>query len=234
LLGTTSAAIALRWPAVSLASSILFAGAFARAAWQTTRVAAVVDRALGRVTAAAGLVPIESRGRSARVRLHPATSAQFVQATLLVVVATSAVLSGFSIARDLVEQERLAEAARVARAQQKPADLGGGVAVSSGGDLFVADGRSSLISRLRARVPYGVMPATQAPARGARSRQTTTTVAFDNPSDIALAPNGDLLVADALHHRVCRVDGATGRITTIAGYGYAGFDGDDFRPRKRG
>jgi hypothetical protein len=76
------------------------------------------------------------------------------------------------------------------------------VAVSSGGDLFVADGRSSLISRLRARVPYGVMPATQAPARGARSRQTTTTVAFDNPSDIALAPNGDLLVADALHHRV--------------------------------
>ena len=173
LLGATSAAIALRWPSVSLVSSILFAGAFARAAWQTTRVAAVVDRALGRVTASVGLVPIESsRGRSAQVRLHPATSAQFVQATLLVVVATSAVLSGFSIARDLVEQRRLAEAARTARTPETQADLGGGVAVTSGGDLFVADSRSSLISRLRARVPYSVMPAMQAPPRGTRARQT--------------------------------------------------------------
>jgi sugar lactone lactonase YvrE len=59
-------------------------------------------------------------------------------------------------------------------------------------------------------------------------------VAFDSPSDIAVAPNGDLLVADALHHRICRIDGPTGRITTIAGYGYAGFDGDDLQATQTG
>jgi GT2 family glycosyltransferase len=230
MLGATSAALALRWPSVALVSSVVLAGIFARAAWQTTRVAAVVDRALGRATSSLGFVPIESRarGRRAAVRIQPATSAQLVQTALLTVVITSAVLSGFSVAQDLMEQRRLAEAAEAAPASPEKADLGGGVAVTTAGDLFVADSQNGLISRLRARVPYNVLTASQVPGRGTRS-QPTTMVAFDRPSDIALAPNGDLLVADAEHHRVCRVDGTTGRIVTIAGYGYAGFDGDDLQ-----
>src|SRR5262245_43294427 len=133
LLGATSAAIALRWPSVSLVSSVVLAGVFARAAWQTTRVFAVVDRALGRATSSAGFVPIDShaRGRRTHVRIQPATSAQLVQASLLTVVVTSAVLSGFSIAQDLVAQRRLAEAVKAAPASETKPDLGGGVAVTA-------------------------------------------------------------------------------------------------------
>jgi hypothetical protein len=37
------------------------------------------------------------------------------------------------------------------------------------------------------------------------------------PSGLALAPNGDLYIADTDHHRIRRVDGRTGIITTFAG-----------------
>ena len=46
------------------------------------------------------------------------------------------------------------------------------------------------------------------------------------PSDLAVAPNGDLFVADTGHHRVRRIDGRTGRITTVAGSGLPGASGD--------
>jgi DNA-binding beta-propeller fold protein YncE len=42
------------------------------------------------------------------------------------------------------------------------------------------------------------------------------------PSDVALAPNGDLYVADTHHNRVRLVDAATGRIRTVAGSGEFG------------
>lgn len=111
LVGATSAAIALRWPSVSLASAIVVAVAFARAAWQTTRVAAVLDRALERVTVVADMTPVEVRpgsGRRTRVQLRPTTPAQAAQAILMALVLASAGLSGFSIAQDLLAARRAA------------------------------------------------------------------------------------------------------------------------------
>lgn len=55
------------------------------------------------------------------------------------------------------------------------------------------------------------------PASGAR---------FNGPHSIALAPNGDLYVADTFNHRVRLIEAATGTIRTVAGTGVAGFDGD--------
>jgi hypothetical protein len=52
-------------------------------------------------------------------------------------------------------------------------------------------------------------------------------LAFASPADVAVADNGDLYVADAENHRICRIDRATGKIITIAGYGLGGYDGDD-------
>jgi sugar lactone lactonase YvrE len=45
------------------------------------------------------------------------------------------------------------------------------------------------------------------------------------PSDVALAPDGSLYIADMRNHRVCRVD-AAGTITTVAGNGSRGYSGD--------
>ena len=46
------------------------------------------------------------------------------------------------------------------------------------------------------------------------------------PSDIAVVPSGDLLIADTEHHRVRRVSARTGFISTIAGDGTAALSGD--------
>jgi serine/threonine-protein kinase len=47
------------------------------------------------------------------------------------------------------------------------------------------------------------------------------------PSDVALAPNGDIYIADMHLNRVRKVDATTHIITTVAGNGQFGYDGDD-------
>ena len=42
------------------------------------------------------------------------------------------------------------------------------------------------------------------------------------PSDVAIAPNGDLYIADMHHNRVRKVDARTHIITTVAGSGALG------------
>jgi DNA-binding beta-propeller fold protein YncE len=46
------------------------------------------------------------------------------------------------------------------------------------------------------------------------------------PSDVAIAPNGDVYIADMHHQRVRKVDARTRRITTVAGTGGWGNGGD--------
>ncbi len=47
-----------------------------------------------------------------------------------------------------------------------------------------------------------------------------------NPADVAVDPEGNLLIADRNNHRVRRVSATSGAIETLAGNGEAGFDGD--------
>lgn len=49
---------------------------------------------------------------------------------------------------------------------------------------------------------------------------------ISRPEYAAFGPQGDLFVVDEYNHRIRRVDGKTGLITTIAGYGAKGFGGD--------
>ena len=49
---------------------------------------------------------------------------------------------------------------------------------------------------------------------------------FNNPRGLAVSPDGTLYIADTGNHRVRRVDGVTGVITTVAGSGVPGFAGD--------
>src|SRR5438067_12728739 len=54
-----------------------------------------------------------------------------------------------------------------------------------------------------------------------------TSAHLNMPSDVALAPNGDLYIADMHHNRIRKVDARTHVITTVAGSGQWGYAGDD-------
>src|SRR5206468_3017225 len=54
-----------------------------------------------------------------------------------------------------------------------------------------------------------------------------TNAQLDTPDGVAIAPDGDLIIADSHNDRIRRVDKPTGVITTVAGSGDNGYDGDD-------
>ena len=49
---------------------------------------------------------------------------------------------------------------------------------------------------------------------------------LNNPFDLAFDPDGNLIFADTYNHRICKIDGRSQIITTLAGTGERGFDGD--------
>jgi len=53
-----------------------------------------------------------------------------------------------------------------------------------------------------------------------------TAALLNNPFDLAFDPAGNLIFADTYNHRIRKIDARTNIITTIAGNGEAGFDGD--------
>src|SRR4029077_12544322 len=54
-----------------------------------------------------------------------------------------------------------------------------------------------------------------------------TAAHLNMPSDVAVAPNGDIYIADMHHNRVRKVDAKTQIITTVMGTGTWGHSGDD-------
>jgi len=56
---------------------------------------------------------------------------------------------------------------------------------------------------------------------------SATDAQLDTPDGVAIAPDGDLIIADSHNDRIRRVDKPTWVVTTIAGSGENGYDGDD-------
>ncbi|HZI80831.1 MAG TPA: glycosyltransferase [Vicinamibacterales bacterium] len=227
LVAVTSAAIALRWPAISGASVLAVSIILMRALWHTTRAAALVDRAVDRATLAEGFAPIRSRvpATRARFRLWPATAAQRAQAALVAIMMASVAVGGVSLVQDVVARRALA-ARRAAAPRDAAASAltapSGGITIDSAGDVLVADAQTGLIRRFR---PQSALDALRASDRSSR-RLVGAPVPFDGAADIVLAVDGDYFVADSRNNRICRIDRPTGRTITIAGSGAGGFDGD--------
>jgi GT2 family glycosyltransferase/sugar lactone lactonase YvrE len=228
----TSAAIALRWPSLSVACVAAVGVVLARAVWQTTTAVSVARQAVMRSSAAAGMIPIPVRdsGKTRRFSLRPSTMPQAVQAGVAVAVATSTVLAGTSLVRDvfaeIVRQSAQPNLVAEGRVVRPLPDLEGAsaVAVAPNGDLVFADARRGVIRRLDPRSLDH--PQTQPGVNLAGLAVMTGGLPFESPADVAVAANGDIVVADAENDRICRIDRASGKITTIAGTGGSGFDGD--------
>ena len=108
-----------------------------------------------------------------------------------------------------------------------------GIAVAANGNIYIADSGNNRIRMISAATGLihtiagtgdsgppdadDIALGDGGPAKDAR---------LDAPMDVAVAPGGDVYIADMGHHRVRVVDGTTGIITTIAGDGAPRSTGD--------
>jgi sugar lactone lactonase YvrE len=99
-----------------------------------------------------------------------------------------------------------------------------GLAVDAGGSLLIADSANNRVRRLTsdgtittiAGIGVGGVSGDGGPATAATLR---------SPLDVAADPYGNVYIADSGNHRIRRI-AADGVITTIAGTGVAGYNGD--------
>ncbi len=97
-----------------------------------------------------------------------------------------------------------------------------GVCVDRAGNLYVADSEGHRIRRVDAvtgeiRTVAGTGDEGESGDGGPAIK-----AAFRRPEVVAIGPAGDLVIGDSYNHRIRRVDGGTGLVTTIAGTGEEG------------
>jgi hypothetical protein len=109
-------------------------------------------------------------------------------------------------------------------------DSPGGLAVDSAGNLYVADTHNNLVRKIdHATGVITTLAGNGAQGYGGDSGASQT-AKLALPRGVSLDQQGNIYIADAANHRVRRVDGATGVITTLAGNGTQGFAGDGGSP----
>ena len=97
-----------------------------------------------------------------------------------------------------------------------------GVAVDSGGNLYIADTLNNLVRKVSGGV-ITTMAGNGTPGFGGDGGPATSAQLYA-PSGIAVDSAGNLYIADSANHRIRQVSG--GVISTVAGTGMPGFSGD--------
>ena len=226
-----SGAIALRWPWLSAACIATAGVALARAVWQAATAVAVVRHAMLRATSGFGMIPtpVRSTSESARrLRPRPATLTQAIQGMVTVALVASVATTAFSLANDVLAIAMVLPTVAAAPEPPQPSPaVRGALAVAPNGDLFLADAEDGVIRRFDTRPFDQLLLTTDTHVFLNDMDPRDADLAFASAADVAVAPNGDLYVADAENHRICRIERISGRILTVAGYGLGRFDSDD-------
>lgn len=100
------------------------------------------------------------------------------------------------------------------------------VALDAAGDLFIADSESHRVRRVDAVTSIITTVAGEGTQGYAGDEGQAGSALLDSPQGLAVDANGNLYLSDTHNHRIRRIDGATGKITTVAGTGAFGYAGD--------
>jgi sugar lactone lactonase YvrE len=102
-----------------------------------------------------------------------------------------------------------------------------GVAIDGAGNLYIADNSNNRIRRVDAVSGLITTVAGNGDDGLNADGIDATTARLSAPQGVAIDSAGHLFIADTFHSRVRRVDASTGLISTIAGTGEYGYNGDD-------
>jgi trimeric autotransporter adhesin len=98
-----------------------------------------------------------------------------------------------------------------------------GVSVDAAGNVYIADSGNARIRKIGVEGVITTIAGGSAGFSGDKGPAAIAQLSF--PAKAAVAPNGDIYIADTANGRIRRI-GANGIITTVAGTGQAGFNGD--------
>ena len=101
------------------------------------------------------------------------------------------------------------------------------MAVGRDGDIYVADARRNRVARIDAQTGDMVVIAGSGASGFDGDLIPARTARLNGPRAVAVAPNGDVYIADSGNHRIRVVSPTTGLIRTVAGTGEVGPAGAD-------
>ena len=99
-----------------------------------------------------------------------------------------------------------------------------GVAVDAQGNIFLSDSNNRRVRKISAGV-ISIYAGSGAYRFGGDGSPAVAAL-FNQPSDVAIGPDGSVFVSDRLNHRVRKI-AKDQTITTVAGDGFARFGGDN-------
>jgi O-antigen biosynthesis protein len=203
--------------------------------WRTAQTTAIVRRGIARVTLGAGMVSMPSSAVRAPLiapsllRMYGLRSA-FVFVLMIVALGASTFMLREVVTGPVIGGKgQRGFAGDYGPAMEAWLDAPGGIAVAPNGDVYIADSNNDVIRRVNARNDV-IEPVAGSHALGtgfSGDNGPAIVAQLDTPDGVALAPDGDLIVADSHNDRIRRVDRPTRIITTIAGSGENGYDGDE-------
>ncbi len=224
---------ALTWRLAGTIVSALTVLLIVTVLWRTAQATAIVRRGIARVTLGAGMVAMPASAARAPLiapsllRMYGLRSA-FVFVLMIVTLGASTFMLREAVTGPVIGG-RKGFAGDYGPAMEAWLDAPNGIAFDpQRGDLYIADSNNDVIRRVDARNNIEPVAGSHDLGTGFSGDNGPAIVAqLDTPDGVAIAPDGDLIVADSHNDRIRRVDRPTRIITTIAGSGENGYDGDD-------
>src|SRR3989441_9080721 len=225
--------VALRWPLVGTIAATVTVALASVAAWRTAQAAAIVRRGIEKVTLGSGMAVIPS-GPARLPLIAPSLLRRYGlrSAMIFVIMILSLGASTFMLREATtgpVIGGRKGYAGDFGPAMEAWLDTPNGIVAAPNGDVYFADSNNDVIRRIdpRTSVITTIVGNHDLGSGFSGDNGPALEAQLDTPDGVTIAPDGDLIVADSHNDRVRRVDKPTGVITTIAGSGENGYDGDE-------
>ena len=233
LLAGAAAGTVRNWRIAGSVVSTLTLALIAGVLWRTAQATAIVRRGIARVTLGNGMVAMPSSPARAPLIAPSLLRTYGLRSTFVFVLMIVTLGASTFMLREAAIGPVIGGKKGYSGEYGSPLeawlDAPGGLAIAANGDIYIADSNNDVIRRVDPNnIKIEPVAGSHELGTGFSGDNGPAIVAqLDTPDGVAIAPDGDLIVADSHNDRIRRVDRPTRIITTIAGSGENGYDGDD-------